>query len=168
MRVDATNHGIVKVLYQGRIGNKLGQYCIGRIIATALGFDLRSPTIPGFPNVQGWPASASEQLGRLQVLTGHRIDLDNIVADKSPRRIVMQGFFQRYELYRAYKDPIRKWLDSDVHEQSPPDELTIHVRAGDIWKGDRNPGMVHPEYHGLPFSFYDGVVRSRRWSKVRV
>ena len=38
----------------------------------------------------------------------------------------------------------------------------------DIWKGGLPPRTVHPEYHALPFSFYDGIVRSKRWSKVRV
>ena len=167
-RVDATNRGIVEVLYLGRLANRLTQYCFGRIVATALGFDLWSETIPGFPDVQGLEAGASLQLERFQVLGGHRVDLAGLTADRTPRRIVVRGFFARYEYYRPHKELIRKWLVSDSYEQSPPDELTIHVRAGDIWKGDRDPRKVHPEYHGLPFSFYDGIVRSRSWSTVKV
>jgi len=167
-RVDATDRGIVEVLYLGRLGNRLTQYCMGRIVATALGFDLWSETIPGFPNVQGFATDASPQSSRFQVIGGHRFDLAGILADRTPRRIVMRGFFHRYEYYRPHKELIREWLASDSGEQSPPDELTIHVRAGDIWKGDRDPRKVHPEYHGLPFSFYDGIVRSRPWSKVKV
>ena len=128
----------------GRLGNRLTQYCMGRIVATALGFDLWCPTIPGFPNVQESAKDASPQTARLQFVGGHRIDLAGILADKTPRRIVMRGFFNRYEYYRPHKDLIRKWLVSGSYEQSPPDELTIHVRAGDIWKGDRDPRRFIP------------------------
>ena len=75
IRVDATNRGIVEVLYMGRLANRLTQYCIGRIVATALGFDLWCPTIPGFPNVQETAADASPQSNRFQFIGGHRIDL---------------------------------------------------------------------------------------------
>jgi len=167
--VDATNRGTVEVLYWCRLGNNLSQYCIGRIIANALGFNLRAPPIPGFPNVHALAAGVPRELRRPQVIGGQRIDLDRIVADRTPRRIIMRGFFQRYEYYRPHKDLIRNtWLVGDSLEHSAPDELTIHVRAGDIWKGDRDAKMVHPEYHALPFSFYDNIVRSRRWSRVRV
>jgi len=104
------------------------------------------------------------ELRRPQVIGGHRIDLDRILTYRTPRRIVVRGFFQRYEYYQPHKDLIRNtWLVSNSCEQSAPDELTIHVRAGDIWKGGLHPRTVHPEYHALPFSFYDGIVRSKRW-----
>jgi hypothetical protein len=167
-RVDATDRGIVEVLYLGRLGNRLTQYCMGRIVATALGFDLWSETIPVSRTCRDSATDASPQSSRFQVVGGHRFDLAGILADRTPRRIVMRGFFHRYEYFRPHKELIREWLASDSGEQSPPDELTIHVRAGDIWKGDRDPRKVHPEYHGLPFSFYDGIVRSRPWSKVKV
>ena len=81
-RVDATDRGIVEVLYLGRLGNRLTQYCMGRIVATALGFDLWSETIPGFPNVQGFATDASPQSSRFQVIGGHRFDLaDAAVGD---------------------------------------------------------------------------------------
>ena len=91
------------------------------------------------------------------------------LADKTPRRIIVGGFFQRYEYLRPYKHLIRQsWLSRDAPARSAPDELTIHIRAGDIWL-DANPhGRVHTDYHALPFSFYNGILTSRRWARVTI
>ena len=128
--------GMVEVLYPCRLGNNLAQYCIGRILAEGLGFNLQASEIPGFPNVQPLRIGVSQTLGPPHVIEGHRIDLDGILADRTPRRIIMNGFFQRYEYYQPYKNRIRdSWLVSGAYERSAPDDLTIHVRAGDVWQG---------------------------------
>ncbi len=160
--------GAVQVLYQCRLGNNLAQYCIGRILAEELGFDLQAPSIPGFPNVQTLGGGVSVP-GPRQVIEGHRMDLDGILADCTPRRIIVNGFFQRYEYYQPYKSQIRdSWLIGDAYEHSAPDDLTIHVRAGDVWQSNCLLERVHPDYHTLPFSFYDTIIRSRRWGRVTV
>ncbi len=90
--MDATNRGTVEVLYLCRLGSRLTQYCIGRIIAKVLGFNLRAPPIPGFPTVDALATGVARELRPPQIIGGHRIDLDKIVADRTPRRIVLRGF----------------------------------------------------------------------------
>jgi hypothetical protein len=60
------------------------------------------------------------------------------------------------------------WLRAEPAQESfGPDDLTIHLRAGDLWQaGCDTP--VHPEYHALPLSFYADVVNERPWRKVVV
>jgi hypothetical protein len=159
---------LVSVTYRGRLGNNLSEYCVGRIIAEHLGFNLRAAPIPGFPNVKSLGVPVGEPIDPCQRLDGHRIDLARILSDRSPRHIVLSGFFQRYEYFRPYKTVIRDgWLAGDAAEAAGLDELTIHVRAGDTWRiGTQR--AVHTEYHALPFSFYRSIVRSRRWSRVTV
>lgn len=154
--------------YKGRLGNKLGEYCVGRIIAEGLRFDLDAAPIPGFPNVRSLGDPVRPATEPSQCIGEHRIDIGRIVSDKTPRHIILNGFFQRYEYFRAHKTPIRdSWLVSDVGKTAAPDDLTIHVRAGDVWQIN-TPRRVHPEYHALPLSFYESILRSRRWSKVTI
>ena len=45
---EAQVRGVVEVPYQGGLGSRLSQYCVGRILATELGFDSGGRGIPGF------------------------------------------------------------------------------------------------------------------------
>lgn len=164
--------GAVQVRYDGRLGNRLAQYCLGRIVADELGFALFAPPLPGFPGAQ---AVAAQFEGRLApgdlalVKGGHRVDLHPVLADRRPRLVMLKGLFLRYEYFRPHKEAIREsWLragtPADPFEE---DVLTIHVRAGDIWRPDGGKG-VNPEYHALPFSFYADVVQRRSWKRVVV
>jgi hypothetical protein len=112
--------------------------------------------------------SASYQI-RQGVAGGHRVDLQSLRADRRPRLIAIQGLFLRYEYYRPYKELIRReWLLRPALSVRPDDELTIHVRSGDVWQRGRPGRRVNPEYHTLPFSFYAGIVGRRRWQAIRI
>lgn len=141
---------MIDVHYRGRLGNNLFQYCLGRILAEELGFKLKAGTVPGFPN------TAQEVAGNCysepeQVLVGQRIDFNSIMADRSPRRLVLHGYFQQIEYYKPYRERIRHWLALDPSIRSPavkPD-LVIHVRRKDYvsygW--------------ALPFSYYEAAIQ---------
>ena len=59
-----------------------------------------------------------------------------------------------------------------------PDDLTIHIRTGDVWvKGCQaafqqgrlpRPRLPGVEYHTLPFSFYARLIEHRRWRAIHV
>ena len=129
--------------------NNLFQYCLGRIIAEHLGFAYQASPIPGFP---GTNEVVKGRLihGPKQVLQGQCIDLSAVLRDRSPRRIVLKGYFQRYSYYQPYQQAIRRWLGRPVVSgDSPhPRDLVVHVRRRDyLWHG-----------WALPFSWYEQLI----------
>jgi hypothetical protein len=165
--------GVVEVKYRGFLGNQLFQYCLGRLIACHLRFSFYAPPLVGFPRAGSFGNRVWRYVParRLQALVGgHRVDLAAIARNRTPRLIVLNGLFCRYEYYRPFKDVIRGlWLCSDGVARSDPDDLTIHIRTGpDLWQDLSDGKPVNPEYHALPFSFYRGVIEAQRWRAIHV
>jgi hypothetical protein len=142
---------LIEVRYTGRLGNNLFQYCLGRILAEGLGFALKAASIPAFPN------TAQRVMGEIreepeQIFKGQLIPLEAILADRSPRRIILDGWFQRYEYYRPRRKKIREWLTLDpaicVPEAKP--DIVVNVRRTDYvqlgW--------------ALPFSYYREAIET--------
>ena len=101
----------VQVRYMGALGNQLFQYVLGRIIAEELGFSLQASAIPGFVSTKGFAVEGADALDPDEVHHGHVIDLDAVRFNRAPRTICLEGYFQRYEYYRPYKQLIRScWL----------------------------------------------------------
>lgn len=123
---------MIEVRYKARLGNNLFQYCFGRILAQELNYALQAEPIPGFPGTTDSIVGAKYESPE-QLLTGQRIDLTAVLADRSPRRIVLDGWFQRYEYYRPFRDPIRKWLkfEQAAHVGEPQPGLVVNVRRTD-------------------------------------
>jgi len=150
---------MVEVKYMGRLGNRLFQYCLGRIIAESLGFRLNAGPISGFPGTQEPVPGKDFSNGPLQEFEGQKIDLQGVLGDHSPRRIVLHGYFQRYEYYQPFKETIRKrWLvpGFPVPPQRSLREIVLHVRRGDYvqlgW--------------ATPFHFYRDVLESATYERV--
>jgi hypothetical protein len=165
--------GLIRLAFRGRLGNRLTQYCVARRIATELGFGLSSEPIPGFPNAVALGPSWRWHfrfLGKESIDTAHDLDLEAIVKNRRPRIIDLRGMFLRYEFVRPYKEAIRSsWLLSGACRPHQADDLTIHVRGGDIWRmGPRRRRHVCSEYHALPFSFYSEIIRERHWRRIYV
>lgn len=96
--------GVVLVPYRGRLGNRLAQYCAGRILAHELQLDLHAAPIPEFPNVQplGERDLGAWDSGAVLDLRGHRLDVAAIVRARSRfRHVLVRGHFLRYENFRA-------------------------------------------------------------------
>jgi hypothetical protein len=142
---------MIDVRYKERMGNRMFQYCLGRILAEDLGFALQAEALPGFPHTKKKIEGFSIQ-EPVQVLTGHKIDWAGIRADRSHRRIVLDGWFQRYEYYRPWREKIRQWLAIDPAVRIPNIRpgLVIHVRRTDYiqlgW--------------ALPFSYYEEAIEA--------
>jgi hypothetical protein len=142
---------MVEVRYKARLGNNLFQYCAGRILAEALGYELSAEPIPGFPNtshrVTGLVHTEPDQ-----VLTGQKLPVGAIIGDSSPRRIILDGWFQQAESYRPYRADIQQWLAMDpgvqVSDEQP--DLVIHVRRTDYIQ----VGWA------LPYSYYETAIKN--------
>ena len=123
---------MIDVRYRDRLGNRMFQYCLGRSLAEELDFALQADALPGFPNtgqkIMGLSIEEPEQL-----LSGQKIDWDEVRADRSHRRIVLYGWFQRYEYYRPWRRKIRQWLTIDPVVQAPDIKpgVVVHVRRTD-------------------------------------
>ena len=150
---------MVEVRYRGRFGNRLFQYCFARIIAEELGFGLQADAIPGFPGTAETVSGATHG-DPIMTLTGHVADLAAILRDRSPRRIVLDGYFQRYEYYRPHRDLIRdRWLRFE--RAAPPDvapgDLAMHVRLGDY---------IRPHRAALPMSYYESILARAPYDRL--
>jgi hypothetical protein len=172
MTPTAAVRGAVLVPFRGRLGNRLAQYCVGRILASELDFDLYADSIAGFPGVQPIGTTSLGDLAPASILqlSGHRVDLAAVLRDRARfQYVLLRGHFLRYENFRPYKRSIREaWLASaSIRRRADDDELTVHIRSGDIWQSNVG-GAVHPEYHALPFSYYDAIVASQRWRRITV
>ena len=120
---------MIDVRYRDRLGNRMFEYCLGRILAEKLDFALQADALPGFPNTGQKIAGLSFEEPE-QLLSGHKINWDEVRADRSHRRIVLDGWFQRYEYYRPWRREIQKWLAIDPAVQTPDIKpgVVVHVR----------------------------------------
>ena len=150
---------MVEVNYIGNMGNRLFQYCLGRIIAETLSFRLKADPIPGFPGTLEIVGGKDFSDGPIQELGGNKIDLQAVLTDHSPRKIVLNGYFQRYEYYQPFKDVIRKrWLVPGFLpvSQRSAREIVLNIRRGDyIQMG-----------WATPFEFFREVLESAKCERV--
>lgn len=150
---------MIDVVYQDRLGNNLFQYAFGRILAEELGFSLRAAPIPGFPGTREPVTGVDAEDAPSETLQGQRVDLAAVLANRSPRRITVDGHFQRYEYYAAHKGPIRdRWLVPEPQAISlpHPDDLVMHVRRGDY---------IYSNY-ALPADFYLRIAEQRTFRNL--
>ena len=151
---------MVEVKYVERLGNNLFQYCFGRILAEKLGFKLKADPIPGFPNTRIEIKGHDYSSYPAQILLGdepektkrQKIDLSAILRDRTERKIVVDGYFQRYEYYKAYKEVIRNdWLliDRPQEKQIGSDDIVVYIRRSDYIRLG----------YALPFSYYEKALK---------
>lgn len=162
--IDNVEGFLIEIKFQGRLGNKMYQYALGRIIAENLGLALDA-RLHEFPNASSVDGHRFEV--PVQRLTGHRLDLNSILADRTPRRIVVDGFFHRHELYAEHIESLRAWFDHDEAQWLRPHkkELVLHVRGGDLY---RTSGAPHPNFPPIPFRHYRRVIEETKPEQVAV
>jgi len=122
---------MIKVRYQGRFGNNIFQYCFGRILAEEMNLPLQAAPIEPFVGTREI-LSGREVTGQPIVLRGHYANLREIISNNNSP-VIIDGFFQRYEHYRQYKNVIKeKWLcmDEKIKVKNHEDAV-VHIRRGD-------------------------------------
>ena len=116
---------MITINYSGGLGNQLWQYAAGRVLSQELGLLLLSKKIKGFkdcPQIIKGKAKLSPKIE----LNGHLIP-----KNLNPQRIVLNGYFERYEYVSPYMEQIKKWFTPVM--QVPPvpsNTLTISIRRG--------------------------------------
>lgn len=107
---------MIEIVYRGGIGDRLFQYCFGRTLAERWGMHLKVPALPGFPGACGmegqrflapfrcWSGLAVEDRQTSALVRG--ADMENPVRG----RLMLYGWFHRWELYRSGIHELRQWL----------------------------------------------------------
>jgi hypothetical protein len=153
---------LIEVTYRGQLGNRIFQYCLGRIIAERLGFCLKVEGLPQFPNTFELVNGRDGSTENTEILRGHRLDLPAILGDTTLRKIHLRGFFQRYEYFRDHKSDIKEWLrqkQGNKHPQVLPGDLAISLRRGSDY-----------QWHKwcTPFSFFEQALQSASFKRLLV
>lgn len=128
---------MVEVRYRGSFGDNLFQYCFGRLLAERWGHRLSALPLPRFPNtaesvpgrtylspLQSWSGLAVEerQLGMLL--------REREMTTPVRGRLVLYGWFQRWEYYRGHETALRRWLATAPPEESAaPGDLAFCLRS---------------------------------------
>jgi len=141
---------MIKVNYIARLGNRLFTYCFGRILAEELGYELVAEPIKGFlgtyKKIRGQRYESPEVIYNQTDLP----DLKEILNDKTPRKITVQAYLQRYHYYEKYTDKIRNdWLKLDpLPDGAGPNDIVVSIRLGDFIKIN----------WALSLSFYHNII----------
>jgi len=143
---------MIEVRYLGQLGNRLFTYCFARILAEEMNYELKVRPFTEFP-------------GTYQKISGHKYktpeiiyrenetpDLNAILADKTPRKIIVQAYLQQYQYYEKYAEKIKNnWLKLDPLPDGPgPNDLVIHIRLGDYLL----------RHWALSFSYYHHLINN--------
>ncbi len=129
---------VVAINLPALLGNRLWGFCVAKIIATELNYDLHCKPIYGFPNTYSYQESyPSNNYGWETNTHDQEIDMNGIIQNKSDRNIRLKGYFQRYSYIEKYADIIRNdWLKIDpaLLHKIDPDDIVVHIRfhAGQV------------------------------------
>lgn len=146
---------VVEIAFQALLGNRLFQFCVGKVIAEELGFKLYCPQIWGFPNTYDYINNKPSVAYKTEnILAMHDIDIKGIVSNSSPRNIRLEGYFQRYKYFEKYSEIIRNdWLkiDPELTCKQNPEDIVVHIRS-------------KPYY--LPFEYYKKALDSTSYGRL--
>jgi hypothetical protein len=88
--------------------------------------------------------------------SGQTIDLQSILANRTPRQIRLAGFFQRYEYFAPYRDRIRRWF------RCTPTRMPFEVAANDVIVNIRRGFDYGFSNWTLSLSYYEQVLSGLR------
>lgn len=118
---------MIKVNYHGRLGNMLFEYALGRILAEELGYALEACPIDGF--LATYDKVDGDRITSMCTFNGQEIDFDLIQRNKGKMGFLLNGWFQKYEYYKPYKNKIRSWLNrSGFYKHKYKNDAIIHIR----------------------------------------
>ena len=163
---------IVKDIPGCRHGNQFCQYIVGRILSEGLRFKLFGiqPDHPEFClgdielnyNQENYAYNETP----IQLI-GNRnyndvqpdFNIEDIINDKTPRRIILDGYFQRKKFFIPYKEDIKKWYGYKKYDILST-AAVAHVRLGDL------RATNHPDL--LPLSYYDEALEMIKFDQLSI
>jgi len=164
---------MILVSYQGRLGNNLFQYCLGRIVAEKLGYALFASPIPGFRNT-GAPVPGLKVQPCQSFDNPHRIDMSSLDTLKGKSGVRLEGYYQRYEYYRNHKYSIKEWLQTEPFREFEihADDVVLHLRRTDRLDNTR----IYSTYQGslrgstdlLCFDWYEKILNSINFRRLYI
>ena len=160
----------------GRYGNQLAPYFLGRILSEKLKYKLFGPTSnthwdfslhdidlqynqPGYAFYE----TPIQQLGNHDVsddFCNPDFNINDIINDNTPRRIILDGYFQRKKFFTPYREEIIKWFNMtpfSVHSH----DVAMHIRLDDL----RSPNNLK---HLLPIDYYEAALATCTYSNVTI
>lgn len=151
---------MVEVVYRNRLGNRLFQYCLGRIMSESLGFALKASALSGFPNTALLVAGKGYEQPVVTYQPREDVDLRAVLADRTPRKIVLHSLGQRFEYFRENAEKIRQWLHTPAQDFGREEgDLLLNFRLG-------------PDYHKLRWIlspiFYEQVLATTSYERLFV
>jgi hypothetical protein len=175
---------MIEVKTFSQLGNNLFQYAFARILAEELGYALKV-RMSRRPQYQRNNEHLTELMRRfsdapLEIegrrfeapvehysvfetpdFDGYNLDVAAVISSPAQRRIVLEGYFEKYVYFKPYKDRIRQWFRLQPRTFGHPvsdQDILVHIRRGDFRKHGRT----------LKLSFYDGVLNSLRWNQLYI
>jgi hypothetical protein len=141
---------MVEVRYRGSFAENLFQYSFGRLLAERWGHELNALPLPHFPAtaepVKGrrflspffsWGGMAAEERQLSTLMRGENL------TQPVHGRLVLFGWFQRWEYYRGHEEELRRWLAVEQHPDPAGEDdfaICIRTRRPESWQ---EPG-IHP------------------------
>lgn len=159
----------------GRFGNQLCPLFFGKILSENLKFQLNGPTnsdpefaLTGIDLEYNKPGYASYDIP-VQYINNHskhdafsNLDYNilDIINDKTPRKIILDGYFQKKYFFEPYKDNIKTWFNITPFNIKP-DSAAIHIRIGDLLLGNNAE-------HLLPYDYYEYAATLINFNKLTI
>jgi hypothetical protein len=141
------------------LGNRLWGFCVAKIIAEKLGYDLYCKPILGFPNTYSYqPTYPENEYEWENHECVHDINIPEITNNKTPRNIKINGYFQKYDLIEAHAEIIKKdWLTIDpaIKHTVDDDDIVLHIR-------------IHETQAPLKFEFYEQALAMAKYKQLYI
>lgn len=139
------------------LGNRLFGFCVAKILAEELNFNLHCKPIHGFPNTYSYINNFLSDSYDLEIHEcQHDIDIQAIISNRNPRNIVIRGYFQRYRYLEPYAQKIRNdWLklEANLEYKQNIHDIVLHIRF------NYSSGQ-------LPFSYYEKALSMASYNRL--
>lgn len=144
----------------GRHGNQLCPFFVGKIISENLKYKMFGPQADDKEfclhdielnyNKDGYSyyETPIQFIGNESISYAYAhpdINLDDIINDKTPRRIILDGYFQKKRYFLPYKEQIKQWYGYNKQD-IPADHVAMHIRLGDL-RQTNHPDLLPREYY---------------------
>lgn len=145
----------------GRYGNQLCPYFVGRILSENLQFKLFGPTKDHIEfrlhdlelnyNQKDYKSFENpiQQLGNHDLSDDFchpDFDISEIIKDKTPRKIAIDGYCQRKKFFVPFRDIIKKWYNLTPFQTQKTD-VAVHIRLDDLLQPRHFNNLLPTDYY---------------------